>query len=145
MHHDVKPGNILLEPDHALLADFGIAHALDIAAGERLSRSGVVVGTPGYMSPEQAAGRGEPDGRSDVYSLGCVVYEMLAGEPPFLGRSPQVIMARHAADPVPSLRTVCPTVPAAVEAAILRALAKHPADRFPTVEDFARALTVPVA
>jgi DNA-binding SARP family transcriptional activator len=140
VHRDVKPGNILLEPEHALLADFGIAHALDLAAGTRLSRSGVVVGTPGYMSPEQAAGRGSPDPRSDIYSLACVVYEMLAGEPPFFGRSPQVILARHAADPVPSLRTVCPEVPAEVETAILRALAKRPADRFPTVHEFALAL-----
>jgi DNA-binding SARP family transcriptional activator len=140
VHRDVKPGNILLQPDHALLADFGIAHALDLAAGPRLSRSGVVVGTPGYMSPEQATGREPPDARSDIYSLGCVVYEMLAGEPPFLGRSPRVILARHAADPVPALRTVCPDVPAGVEAAVLRALAKLPGDRFRHVDEFARAL-----
>jgi len=140
VHRDVKPGNILLESDHALVADFGIARALDMAAGENLSKTGMTLGSPAYMSPEQAAGSPELDGRSDLYSLGCVLYEMLAGEPPFTGRTTQVILARHAADPVPSLRTVCPSVPPAIEHAILRALAKSPAQRFRTALEFAAAL-----
>ncbi len=140
VHRDIKPGNILLESDHALVADFGIARALDMAAGERLSNTGMALGSPAYMSPEQAASSPELDGRSDIYSLGCVLYEMLAGEPPFTGRTTQVILARHASDPVPSLRTVCPSVPPAIERAIMRALAKSPAERFGTAAEFADLL-----
>ncbi|HEY7634245.1 MAG TPA: protein kinase [Gemmatimonadales bacterium] len=140
IHRDIKPGNILLESEHALVADFGIARALDMAAGEKLSRTGMALGSPTYMSPEQAAGSAELDGRSDIYSLGCLLYEMLAGEPPFTGRTSQVIIARHASDPVPSLRTVCPSLPPAVERAVMRALAKSPAERFRTAAEFAEAL-----
>ncbi|HEX3232552.1 MAG TPA: protein kinase [Gemmatimonadales bacterium] len=140
VHRDVRPENLLLESGHALVADFGIAHALDLAGGERLSLTGVMLGNPSYMSPEQAAATGGIDGRSDIYSLGCVLYEMLAGEPPFSGRTSQAILARHAADPVPSLRTVRPDVPAALERAVERALAKAPADRFPSAREFAEAL-----
>jgi len=104
VHRDIKPENILLQGGHALVADFGIAHALDAAGGERLSLSGVTLGTPGYMSPEQAAGVAQLDGRSDIYSLACVLYEMLAGEPPFTGRTAQIVLARQAAAPVPALR-----------------------------------------
>jgi DNA-binding SARP family transcriptional activator len=142
VHRDIKPENLLLESGHALVADFGIAHALDIAGGERLSLSGVTLGSPSYMSPEQAAASPGIDGRSDVYSLGCVLYEMLAGEPPFGGRTTVAILARHAADPVPSLRTVRPDVPDAIERAVRRALAKAPADRFPTASEFGEALVL---
>jgi DNA-binding SARP family transcriptional activator len=140
IHRDIKPGNILLESEHALVADFGIARALDVAAGEKLSQTGMALGSPAYMSPEQAASSPELDARSDIYSLGCVLYEMLAGEPPFTGRTTQVILARHASDPVPALRTVCPTVPPAIEGAIMRALAKSPAQRFRTAAEFANLL-----
>jgi DNA-binding SARP family transcriptional activator len=140
IHRDLKPGNILLEAGQAMVADFGIAHALDLAGGEKLSRSGVVLGTPGYMSPEQAAGARGLEPRSDVYSLACVLYEMLAGAPPFTGATPQIILARQATDPVPSIRTVCPTISDALEAAIMQGLARTPGDRFPTMGEFADAL-----
>ena len=139
IHRDIKPANILLTNDHAIVADFGIARALDRAATEAVTQAGLTLGTPAYMSPEQAEGT-HLDGRSDVYSLGCVVYEMLAGHPPFAGTTAQVVLARHAVDPVPPLRTVRRTVPIAVEQAIMRALAKIPADRFATARDFADAL-----
>jgi DNA-binding SARP family transcriptional activator/tRNA A-37 threonylcarbamoyl transferase component Bud32 len=140
VHRDIKPENILLEGQHAFVADFGIAQVLEAAGGERLSASGVALGTPAYMSPEQGRGSHHLDGRSDVYSLACVLYEMLAGVPPFAGRSPQVILARHAADPVPPVRTVCPEVPVGVEHALARALAKDPADRWPSAAAFRDAL-----
>jgi serine/threonine-protein kinase len=140
IHRDIKPGNILLESEHALVADFGIARALDVAAGEKLSQTGMTLGSPAYMSPEQAAGSDELDGRSDIYSLACVLYEMLAGEPPFTGRTTQAILARHASDPVPSLRTVCQSVPPALEATVMRALAKSPSQRFATAAEFAESL-----
>jgi serine/threonine-protein kinase len=142
VHRDIKPENLLLESGHALVADFGIAHALDLAGGERLSLSGVTLGSPSYMSPEQAAVTPGLDGRSDVYSLGCVLYEMLAGEPPFGGPTTRAILARHAADPVPSLRTVRSDVPDAIERAVERALAKAPADRFTTANEFREALSL---
>jgi DNA-binding SARP family transcriptional activator len=142
VHRDIKPENLLLESGHVLVADFGIAHALDLAGGERLSLTGATLGSPSYMSPEQAAGSPGIDGRSDIYSLGCVVYEMLAGEPPFSGRTTQAILARHAADPVPSLRTIRPEVPPGLERAVGRALAKAPADRFQTAAKFANALAL---
>jgi DNA-binding SARP family transcriptional activator len=140
VHRDIKPANILLESGHALVADFGIAHALQVAGGERLSGFGVAMGTPSYMSPEQAIPGAPLDGRSDLYSLACMLYELLAGEPPFGGRTAQAILARHASDPVPPLATLCPEVPAAIEQAIRRALAKTPNDRFETMDAFANAL-----
>jgi serine/threonine-protein kinase len=146
IHRDIKPENILLArdpaggPPHPLVADFGIARALDVAGGERLTETGVALGTPSYLSPEQAAGGTGVDGRTDVYALGCVAYELLAGSPPFTGPTAQAIMARHAVDPVPPLRTVRPGVPEPVIAAIERALAKVPADRFATAGEFAEAL-----
>jgi tetratricopeptide (TPR) repeat protein len=140
IHRDIKPENILLADGQAVLADFGIARALDVAAGDRLTETGLAIGTPAYMSPEQSAGSMRLDGRSDIYALGCVLYEMLCGQPPFLGPTPQAILARHAMDPVPSLRTLRPTVPRALAQVITQALAKVPADRFPTARAFADAL-----
>ena len=140
VHRDIKPENILLDGDHALVADFGIARALESSSGERLSQSGIVLGTPAYMSPEQARGGERVDARSDVYSLGCVLYEMLAGEPPFTGRTTQAILARHAGDPVRSIRTVCPNVSEALERTIGLALQKSPAQRFQSAAEFAKAL-----
>jgi hypothetical protein len=140
IHRDIKPENILLADGQAVLADFGIARALDVAAGDRLTETGLSIGTPAYMSPEQSAGAARLDGRSDIYALGCVLYEMLGGQPPFSGPTPQAILARHAMDPVPSLRTLRPTVPRALAQVVTQALAKVPADRFPTARAFAEAL-----
>lgn len=143
IHRDIKPANIMLSAGHALVADFGIAAAVDAAGGEKLTSTGIAVGTPAYMSPEQSAGTTTVDGRSDVYSLGCVLYELLAGSTPFSGSTPRALIARHAVDPVPSLRTVRGTVPPATERLVLKALAKVPADRFATAADFAQALRSP--
>ena len=139
MHRDIKPENILLAGDQVLVADFGIAKALDAASGEKLTETGLSLGTPAYMSPEQASG-GAVDARSDIYALGCVTYEMLAGAPPFTGPTAQAVMARHAVDPVPPLRTVRTAIPEVVEQAVMLALQKVPADRFATADEFARAL-----
>ncbi len=123
IHRDIKPGNVLLDNERAIVCDFGVARALEVAGGERLiSSSGFVIGTPAYMSPEQATG-GAIDARTDVYGLGCVLYEMLTGEPPFTGPTPQAILARSLAGDVRPVRTVRPEVPSAVEAAIAAALA----------------------
>jgi eukaryotic-like serine/threonine-protein kinase len=140
LHRDIKPENILLSEGHAVVADFGIARAIDAAAGERLTETGLALGTPHDMSPEQASGQRVLDGRSDLYALACVLYEMLGGEPPFTGPTAQSILARHAIDPVPSLRTLRTTVPAAVEAVISKALAKVPADRYASALGFKQAL-----
>ncbi|MEX2153472.1 MAG: protein kinase [Gemmatimonadaceae bacterium] len=139
IHRDIKPGNILLASGHALVADFGIARAITEAAGNKLTETGIVVGTAAYMSPEQASGEGELDHRTDIYSLGCVLYEMLAGTPPFTG-SYQAVLSRKARDPVPSIRVVRDTVPAHVEQVVMKALAKVPADRFATARQLADAL-----
>ncbi|HET6798153.1 MAG TPA: serine/threonine-protein kinase, partial [Gemmatimonadales bacterium] len=140
VHRDIKPENILLSEGHALVADFGIAKALETAGGERLTETGMALGTPYYMSPEQATASRSLDGRSDIYALGCVIYEMLAGTPPFTGPSGQAILARHSVDPVPSLRTVRSTVSPGVEWAVTKAMAKVPADRFATAAELAKAL-----
>ncbi len=140
VHRDIKPENILFTAGHAVLSDFGIARAVTEAGGEALTETGLAVGTPAYMSPEQAAGQHDLDGRSDIYSAGCVLYEMLIGEPPFSGPTPQSVMARHSIDPVPPLRTVRASIPAAVEAATMRALEKVPADRYATAAQLASAL-----
>ncbi|MEO7475014.1 MAG: serine/threonine-protein kinase, partial [Gemmatimonadales bacterium] len=139
VHRDIKPENILLEDGQAYVADFGIAKAM-VAAGDTLSSPGLAVGTPAYMSPEQAAGNTTLDGRSDLYSLGCVVYEMLAGEPPHTGPTAQVIIARQQTETPRSIRVVRPAVPEELERAVFKALAKSPADRFPTVSSFSDAL-----
>jgi len=140
VHRDIKPENILFEAGHAVVTDFGIARAITEAGGEHLTQTGIAVGTPAYMSPEQSAGAREVDARSDIYALGCVLYELLAGEPPFTGPSAQAVLARHSLDPVPRLRTVRETVPKGLEAVVLRALAKVPADRFATAREFAEAV-----
>ena len=140
VHRDIKPENVLLAGDHAFVADFGIALALDVAGGERLTRTGLSLGTPAYMSPEQAT-TGRLDGRSDLYSLACMLYEMLAGQPPFTGATAQTVLAQHATHSVPSLRTLRPSVPPALERVIARSLAKRPEDRFPSGGAFATALT----
>jgi serine/threonine-protein kinase len=141
VHRDIKPENILFEAGHAVVTDFGIAKAISEAGGEKLTQSGLAVGTPAYMSPEQATGAGDPDARSDLYSLACVLYEMLASAPPYSGPSAQAILARKALDPVPGLRVVRDTVPLGVERAVMRALAKVPADRFTTARQFVEALS----
>jgi serine/threonine-protein kinase len=142
VHRDIKPENIMLSGGQAVVADFGIARALYAASDEPLTVSGMVVGTPQYMSPEQAGGAAV-DGRSDQYSLACTLYEMLVGQPPFTGPSSQAVMARHSLEPVPSLRIVRQSVPPGVEAAIVRAMAKLPVDRFPSIGAFLLALESP--
>jgi TolB-like protein len=140
VHRDVKPENILLSGGHALVADFGIARAVSVADGAQLTETGVALGTPTYMSPEQASADPQIDGRADIYALGCVLYEMLAGQPPFSGSTPQAVLARQTLDPVPPLRTVRPDLPPRVERAVFRALAKVPADRFQTAAAYRQAL-----
>ncbi len=139
VHRDIKPENILLHAGHAVVMDFGIARALTVAGGQTLTETGVAVGTPAYMSPEQGSG-GQVDARSDIYSLGCVVYEMLAGHPPFSGHTVQEILYRHALDPVPSLKAARRGANEAIEQAVVKALAKDPADRPASAGDFLRAL-----
>ena len=140
VHRDIKPENILFAAGQPVVTDFGIARAVGVAGGDQLTQTGIAIGTPAYMSPEQAAGDRELDARSDVYALGCVLYEMLAGQAPFTGPSAQAVLARHAIDPVPPLRTVRRAIPAPLEAVVLRALEKTPADRFRTASELAAAL-----
>jgi serine/threonine-protein kinase len=147
VHRDIKPENILLSvTDDPLLTDFGIAHALEDAApgeedGGRLTETGITVGTPAYMSPEQSAGDEPVDERSDVYSLAAVVYECLTGDPPFTGPNARAIIAKRLTEPPPSPRARRPDLPASVNQAVERALARQSADRFASATDFAAALT----
>jgi serine/threonine protein kinase len=143
VHRDIKPENVLLEAGHAVVSDFGIAKAVSEAGGEDLTATGLALGTAQYMSPEQAGGSTRLDGRSDMYSLGCVLYELLAGCPPFTG-SREVIFARKTFDNVPPIRTVRNTIPRALDEAVARSLAKVPADRFRTMQEFIDALTAPM-
>src|SRR5437879_909853 len=140
IHRDIKPENILLHEGEAVVADFGIALAVTQGAGDRLTESGLRVGTPAYMSPEQATGDGQPDARSDVYSLAAVLYEMLAGEPPHTGPTAQAIIAKLLTEPPMRLAVVRGGVSAVIDAALARALAKLPAERFASAADFAAAL-----
>jgi serine/threonine-protein kinase len=139
IHRDIKPANILLDSGHALVADFGIARA--IGTGE--SSTGHIIGTPAYMSPEQIEGVKELDGRSDVYSLGCVLFEMLVGEPPFKGTSVMSVIANRLSNPIPSARAQRDLVPEAIDWAVKKAMATLPADRFQTAAQFAEALGTP--
>jgi serine/threonine-protein kinase len=140
IHRDVKPANILLEGLNAFVADFGISKLVDVAGSGRLTSRGVVVGTPEYMSPEQAEPGGRLDGRSDVYSLGCVVYEMLAGEPPYAATSRRDVLAKHAAAAIPDLSILRPIVTLAMRQSVEKALQKSPADRYRTCGEFVAAL-----
>ncbi|MGH7500722.1 MAG: protein kinase domain-containing protein [Longimicrobiales bacterium] len=143
VHRDIKPENILLIDGQAVVADFGIAQAAAEAGGERLTETGLVVGTPAYIAPEQAAGDPDLDGRTDVYALACVLYEMLAGEPPYKGPTTQVILAGHLGHEVPHVRRLRDLVPDHIDTAITRALAKLRADRFATAREFADSLVGP--
>jgi len=146
IHRDVKPENILLSLGHALLADFGIGRAVTTPEqDERLTPSGLALGTPVYMSPEQAAGETRLDGRSDLYSLAVVLYEMLVGEVPYTGATAQAILAKRLSLEVPRIRVVRPAVPEGIEQAIVKALAPLPADRFATAAEFAHALATSVS
>ncbi|MBA3345684.1 MAG: serine/threonine protein kinase [Gemmatimonadales bacterium] len=138
VHRDIKPDNIMLEGERVLVADFGVARAVS-EVQEKLTATGVVVGTPTYMSPEQASGDRELDGRSDVFGLACVLYELLSGTPPFHGATPQATLMRRFTGPPRPLRPVV-QMPETAEAAILRALARDPAERFATAGEFADAL-----
>jgi serine/threonine protein kinase len=138
VHRDIKPDNIMLEDQRVLVADFGLARAVS-EVHEKLTATGTIVGTPIYMSPEQASGLKEIDGRSDIFALACVLYEMLSGAPPFTGPTPQAALTRRFTGPPRKLRPVV-QVPEHTEAAILRALALEPAERFATADDFAAAL-----
>ncbi len=151
IHRDIKPENILLHEGEAMVADFGIALGLASGEGrkrgsggeERLTGTGITLGTPHYMSPEQSAGERTLDARSDVYSLACVLYELLAGEPPYTGPSAQAVIAKRFTDPIPRVRRLRATVSPAMEQAIMKALATSPADRFPSAATFIEALTAP--
>jgi len=144
VHRDIKPENIMLNEGEAMVMDFGIAKAVTAAGSDTLTQIGMVVGTPAYVSPEQAAGEVEIDGRSDQYSLGCVVFEMLTGERPFTGPTAQAVLNRRFTEPVPSLKAVIDGVPDEVDAALAKAMAKDPAARFDTAGAFAKAMVPPV-
>jgi serine/threonine protein kinase len=140
VHRDIKPENILVSGGHARVADFGIAKAVEAAGGEKLTASGVMVGTPAYMSPEQASDAGQIDGRSDLFSLGCVLYELLTGELPWTGPTTHALIARRLAESPRPLGTVRAGLPVGLEQAVMQALARLPADRFQTAAEFRDAL-----
>lgn len=140
IHRDIKPQNVVFEESRAMICDFGIARALASAGRERLSSSGLIVGTPEYMSPEQASGQWDIGQATDIYALGCVTYAMLAGAPPFSGATTQAVLARHVAAKVPSLRIVRPEVSRQIERAVERALAKKPEARPGSATELAEEL-----
>ncbi len=140
IHRDIKPENILLAGDQATVADFGIARAVQVAGGEKLTGTGMAVGTPAYMSPEQAFGQDNIDGRTDVYALGCVAFEMVGGRTPFNSDTPQALLAQHAVETAPSLRSLDPDVPLFIDRAVSQALAKAPGQRFDSPTAFAEIL-----
>jgi len=144
VHRDIKPENVLLHEGVPMVMDFGIALTQSASADDRLTLAGHTLGTPHYMSPEQASGEVNLDARSDVYSLACVLFEMLTGAPPFTGPNAQAVIAKRFTDTAPSIRRFRPAIPEAVEAAIRKALARNPADRFPSCGAFADALARPV-
>ena len=143
IHRDIKPENILLENGRALVVDFGIARAAATGSDPRLTRAGLSLGTPLYMSPEQASGDPDADGRSDIYSLACVLYEMLTGELPFTGGTPEAVLVQRFTRAPPRVSARRPVIPAGVDAAVHRAMARAPAERFQTAADFAEALVGP--
>ena len=143
VHRDIKPENILLHDGHALVADFGIALAVEQAGGARMTQTGLSLGTPAYMAPEQAMGERSVDARADIYALGVVTYEMLAGEPPFTGPNAQAILAQVITSEPRSLSLQRKSVPASIDAAVHTALEKLPADRFASAKEFADALGRP--
>lgn len=141
VHRDVKPDNIILTPDGAVLLDFGIARAIALSGQTKLTRSGIAIGTSAYMSPEQITALRELDHRSDIYSLGCVLFEAIAGRGPFAHPNEAVVLNRHLNEPPPSLRTLAPDTPQQLDTAILRALAKKPEDRWPSARAMLDALS----
>jgi len=143
LHRDVKPENILVANGRALVADFGLARAIGSADYQKLTETGVIVGTVFYMSPEQLREDRNLDQRTDIYSLGCILYEMLTGEPPYTGPSLREVISRILRGPIPSARQLRPDVPAAVDQAISRAIAKSAGERFPSMQEFAAALPPP--
>ena len=140
LHRDVKPENILLAGGRALVADFGLARAIGAADSRKLTATGVIVGTTFYMSPEQLREDKDIDQRSDIYALGCLLFEMLTGGPPYVGTSLKDVVTKILLSPVPSVRRLNPNVPVQVEQAVTRALAKPVGDRFRTMEEFAAAI-----
>jgi serine/threonine protein kinase/tetratricopeptide (TPR) repeat protein len=142
VHRDIKPENVMMHEGEALVTDFGIAKAVTAAANDNLTQTGSAVGTPAYMSPEQAAGEAELDGRSDVYSLGCMVFEMLSGSAPFTGSTAQAVITKRFTEPAPSLRAARLNIPDAVDTAVSRSLARIPAERFATAAQFGQALVI---
>lgn len=140
VHRDIKPENVMLQDGEAVVMDFGIGKAVSGAADDTLTQTGMVVGTPAYVSPEQASGETRIDGRSDQYSLACVLYEMLSGKKPFAGPTAQAVISKRFSEPVPSLRSVVASTPDEVETALLKALSMNADERFPTTMEFARAL-----
>jgi formylglycine-generating enzyme required for sulfatase activity/dienelactone hydrolase len=143
VHRDIKPENVLLSAGEAVVADFGIARAVSEAGEGRLTETGISVGTPAYMSPEQASGDQQIDGRTDIYALGCMLYEMLSGGEPYAASSPQAVLARKLTEPAPRISVVRQAMPAAVDAALTKALAREPDERYATAEQFAEALPMP--
>jgi TolB-like protein len=143
VHRDIKPENIMLHEGEAMVMDFGIAKAVSVAAGENLTQTGMMVGTPAYVSPEQAAGEGEIDGRSDQYSLACMLFEVLSGQKAFTGGSAQSVLSKRFTEPVPHLRKVEANVPDEIDEAIAKAMAKEPQERYETSGEFAKALVWP--
>jgi len=143
VHRDIKPENIMLHEGEAMVMDFGIAKAVSVASGDTLTQMGMMVGTPAYVSPEQAAGEAEIDGRSDQYSLACMLFEILTGRKAFEGSSTQAVLSKRFTDPVPSLKKIDPTVPDEIDEAVTRALSKEPRERFNTSGEFAKALVWP--
>ena len=143
VHRDIKPENVMLHEGEAIVTDFGIAKAVSAAGGERMTQTGMAVGTPAYMSPEQAMGEGEPDGRSDVYSLGCVLFEMLTGGAPFTGSTPQAMITKRFTDPVPSVRAARTEVTGELELVVTKSLAREPRERFDSAALVAQALGSP--